>query len=66
MKSNANAPPRNDERRVSPARHQKLLSAKYRALSLVANIFGSVFWVVEQRRWKIADQLENLETGARR
>jgi hypothetical protein len=31
----------------------------YAALTLFANIFGAVFWFVEQRRWRVADQLDN-------
>ena len=29
----------------------------YAALTLVANIFGAVFWFVEQRRWTLADRI---------
>ena len=57
--------PKNDERRVAPARRQKLASAEYAALSLIANVFGSVFWVVEQKRWQLADELEQLEEAQR-
>ncbi len=31
----------------------------YAALTLLANIFGAVFWFVEQRRRRVADQLDN-------
>jgi hypothetical protein len=31
----------------------------YAALTLFANIFGAAFWFVEQRRWRVADQLDN-------
>ena len=39
---------------------RKLLrKIQYAALTLVANIFGAVFWFVEQRRCRVADQLDN-------
>ena len=53
--------PRNDEPRREPGIHQKLATAEYAVLSLIPNFFGSVFWVVEQKRWQLADQLEALE-----
>ena len=31
----------------------------YAAFTLFANIFGVVFWFLEQRRWRVADQLDN-------
>ena len=31
----------------------------YAALTVLANIFGAAFWFVEQRRWRVADQLDN-------
>jgi len=54
------APPRNDEPRPEPGRHHQKLAAKYQLLSLIANLFGSIFWWAEQRRWQLADQLEGL------
>ena len=39
---------------------RKLLQKiKYAALTLFANMFGAAFWFVEQRRWRVADQLDN-------
>ena len=43
--------------------HQRL-AAEYALLSLLANLFGSIFWAVEQRRWKIADELERAQWEA--
>jgi hypothetical protein len=51
----------NDEPRREPGRHQKLAIIQYGLLSLVSNVTGALFWWSEQRRWKIADQLEHLE-----
>jgi hypothetical protein len=54
--------PKNDERRRAPARHQKL-AAEYLLLSFLSNLSGSVFWWAEQRRWKLADQIEQQEAA---
>jgi len=51
----------NDEPWREPGRHQKLATAEYAVLSLIANLFGSIFWWSEERRWRIKDQLEALE-----
>jgi hypothetical protein len=48
--------PKNDEPRREPGRHQKL-AAEYKLLSLIANLFGSIFWWAECRRWRVADEL---------
>jgi hypothetical protein len=59
---NATGPPKNDERRGEPARHrQKLAAIEYRFLSLLSNLSGAVFWFFEQRKWRLADQIEQLE-----
>jgi hypothetical protein len=50
--------PKNDEPRREPGRHQKLATAESAVLSLIANLFGSIFWWAEQRRWQVADQLD--------
>jgi len=52
--------PKKDEPRQVPGRHQKL-AAKYQLLSILSNVTGSVFWWAEQKRWRLADQLEELE-----
>jgi hypothetical protein len=49
-----------EKRRREQALHQKL-AGQYVILCLIASFFGSVFWWAEQRRWKIADRLEDLE-----
>jgi len=54
------ARPPNDEPRREPGHHQKL-AAKYQLLSILSNVTGSVFWWAEQKRWRLADQLEELE-----
>jgi hypothetical protein len=39
---------------------RKLIAAlQYSALALLANLFGSLCWFVEQRRSRFADLLEN-------
>jgi len=46
-------------RRGEPARNERL-AAKDAVLSLIANLFGSIFWWAEQRRWQVADELEGM------
>lgn len=41
-----------------------IVPAKYATLALLANVFGAVFWFAEQRRWRLADQIDN-ERSAR-
>jgi hypothetical protein len=54
--------PRNDEPRREPGRHhQKLAIVEYRLFSLLSNLTGEVFWWSEQKRWKLADQIEQQE-----
>jgi hypothetical protein len=53
--------PKNDEPRLEPGIHQKLASAQYAVLSILSKITGSVFWWAEQKRWRLADQLDELE-----
>ena len=53
--------PRNDEPRLEPGIHRKFAAIRYELLSLVSHLTGSVFWWSEQRRWAIADKLEELE-----
>ena len=43
----------------SKAGRKLIAQTHYAALTLFANIFGAVFWFVEQRRWQVADQLDN-------
>jgi len=52
--------PKNDEPRREPGRHQKL-APEYAVLSILSNLTGLVFWWAEQKRWQLADQLEELE-----
>jgi hypothetical protein len=32
---------------------------QYGALTLTANVFGAVFWFIEQRRWRVADRIND-------
>jgi len=34
-------------------------------LESLANLFGALFWLLEQRHWQIADELEELEAVQR-
>jgi len=53
--------PKNDEPRREPGRHLKQLAIEYGLFSLLSNLTGSIFWWAEQKKWKLADQLEELE-----
>jgi hypothetical protein len=53
---------RNDEPRHEAGRHQKL-SIWYGLFSFLSNVTGSVFWWAEQKRWKLADQIEQQEAA---
>jgi len=53
--------PKNDEPQVGPGRRQRLASAEYAVLSILSNVTGSLFWFAEQKRWQLADQLEEVE-----
>ena len=52
--------PNNDEPRREPGRHQKL-AIEYVLFAFLSNLTGSVFWWAEQKKWKLADQIEELE-----
>ena len=52
-------PPEKKERRGEAAR-QKLAQLSYGLFSFVSNLTGSVFWWAEQKKWKLADQIEQL------
>jgi hypothetical protein len=50
---------RNDEPRRETVRHQqKLATIENKLFSFLSNITGSVFWWSEQKRWRLADQIE--------
>jgi hypothetical protein len=65
--------PKNDAARRKPGGHQiHNLSAEYRLLTflskltgVLSKISGAVFWWSEQKHWRIADKLEQLEEEAR-
>jgi hypothetical protein len=40
--------------------HERLM-LQYALFSLTANLFGSIFWWAEQRRWQVADQLDAMQ-----
>jgi hypothetical protein len=52
-----NAKPRSGE----PRQRNRQLAIQYRLFAFLSNIMGSVFWWAEQRKWQIADRLEDLE-----
>jgi hypothetical protein len=54
--------PRNDEPRREPGRHhQKLAIVGYGLFTFLSNVTGAVFWWAEQKKWRLADQIEQQE-----
>jgi hypothetical protein len=43
----------------SKAARKLIARTEYRALSLLANILGELFWFAEQRRWRLADLIDD-------
>jgi hypothetical protein len=57
---NAHGPPKKEKRPALASKPGvRLTSAYYGTLALLANVFGSVFWFLEERRSRLADQIEN-------
>jgi hypothetical protein len=54
------ARPPNDEPRREPGYRPKR-TIEHGLFSLLSNTAGAIFWWAEQRRWQIADRLEELE-----
>jgi hypothetical protein len=56
--------PRNDEPRLEPGLHrnQKLV-IQYGLVAFLSNVTGSVFWWLEQKKWRLADQIEQQEAA---
>jgi hypothetical protein len=56
-------PEKDAPRRGEPGRHRKLLATLgYGLFTVMSMVTGSVFWWSEQKRWRIADKLEQQET----
>jgi hypothetical protein len=53
--------PRNDEPRREPGRHQKLAVVEYGLVAFLSSLSGAIFWWAEQKKWKLADQIEQQE-----
>jgi len=61
---NVLAPPKKPRGELVSKAARKLISkAHYFPLALLANIFGSPFWFFEQRRWRLADRMDNERSG---
>ena len=50
--------PRNDDRRREPARHQEKLAIEYQLVAFLSKLSGSIFWWAEQKKWRLADKIE--------
>ena len=54
-----NVPPKQKRAPANGALQKLRLQIAYRASALLATIFGAPFWFFEQRRWQLADRLDN-------
>jgi hypothetical protein len=54
--------PRSDEPRLEPGRHHPKLAIEYGLFSFLSKVSGAFFWWAEQRKWKLADQIEQEAT----
>ena len=58
------SPPKKARGELASKTARKLTtSARYSVLASFATVFGAVFWFVEQRRWRLADSLDNEKSG---
>jgi hypothetical protein len=53
------SPPKGKRPALASKPGVRLAATYYATLALLANVFGSVFWFLEQRRGKLADWIEN-------
>ena len=56
---NAPAPPKKAPGAGKQTGRKLIAAAHYATLTLLAKAFGTAFWLFEQRRWRLVDQLEN-------
>jgi hypothetical protein len=54
-----NSPPKQKRRLCGTALSNTQLATAYRALSVLQAPFGFVFWLIEQRKAKLQDCIEN-------
>jgi hypothetical protein len=47
---------------ASKTARELIASAAYAALAVLAKLFGTIFWTLEQHRWRLADELERRRT----
>jgi hypothetical protein len=56
-----NAPAKKAPGAGKQAGRELIAVIEYRVLTVIANVFGAIFWFAEQRRWLLADRIENEE-----
>ena len=52
-------PPKRKRAPAKSALRKLQLRLAYHATALLAIMFGAAFWFFEQRRWRLADRLDN-------
>ena len=56
------APPKNAPGKLASKTGRRLIAAvHYAVLAILAHVFGAPFWFIEQRRWRLADRIDNEE-----
>jgi hypothetical protein len=56
-------PAKQKRARAKSALRKLQVVGAYHATEILANAVGAVFWFVEQRRWRLADRVENESDG---
>jgi len=57
-----NSPPKKAPGAGELTGRKRIAAAEYTAFALLTNVFGAVFWFFEQRRGRLADELERRRT----
>jgi hypothetical protein len=57
-----NSPPKKEHGELASKTARKLIAlSQYAAWTMLASVFGAPFWFFEQRRWRVADRIDNEE-----
>jgi hypothetical protein len=60
-----NGPPKKARGELASKTARKLITiAYYAVLASFATVFGAAFWFFEQRRWRVADRLDNERSAS--
>jgi hypothetical protein len=62
MDLEATGPPKAKRAPAKSALRKLRLLGEYRLFTLLQAPFGFMFWLLEQRRWRLADEIERRRT----